>query len=91
LEDLRADQAFNVRLNSMEPLLEFTSEAQVELGHTYAVLVNKADERGLFYVTITGYLQNERLDLHYSVKEFRLTTTTARSPGFDWEKKSTVE
>ena len=91
LEDLRADQAFNVRRNSMEPLLKFTSEAQVELGHTYAVLVNKADERGLFYVTITGYLQNERLDLRYSVKEFRLTTTTARSPGFDWEKKSTVE
>jgi hypothetical protein len=89
LEDLNASQAFNVqRVNSPELFSKFTSEAQIEFGHTYAVLIDKPDERGLFYFTIAGYIPNERLDLRYSVKEYQLLEVRAQSPGFDWEGKS---
>jgi hypothetical protein len=89
LEDLSADQPFIMRLDSMEPSLKFTFDAQVELGHTYAVLVNKTFERALFYFTVTGYLQNIRLDLRYAVKDFHLATDAVESSGFDWKMKST--
>jgi hypothetical protein len=91
LEDLSADQPFILRLDSMEPSLKFTFEAQIELGHTYAVLVDKSFERALFYFTVTGYLQNKRLDLRYAVKDFELATAMVPSPGFSWERKNTVE
>jgi hypothetical protein len=91
LEDLSADQPFVLRLDhSLEPALQFKFEAQIEVGHTYAVLVNKTFERALFYFTVTGHLQNKRLDLRYAVKDFQLTTTMmAEAPGFSWERKST--
>ena len=91
LEDLSADQPFVLRLDhSLEPALQFKFEAQIEVGHTYAVLVNKTFERALFYFTVTGHLQNKRLDLRYVVKNFQITTTMmAEAPGFSWERKST--
>ena len=88
LEDLSADQAF-ILLDSREPSLNFRFEAQIELGHTYAVLVNKTFERALFYFTVTGYLQNKRLDLRYAVEDFQLATTMVQSPGFNWDTKNT--
>lgn len=90
LEDLSADQPFVLRLDhSLEPALQFKFQAQIEVGHTYAVLVNKIFERALFYFTVTGYVQNKRLDLRYAVKDFQLTTTMmAEAPGFSWGKKS---
>jgi hypothetical protein len=90
LEDLSAGQPFVLRLDhSLEPALQFKFEAQIEVGHTYAVLVNKTFERAFFYFTITGYLQNKRLDLRYAVKDFQLATDLVESPGFSWERKST--
>ena len=89
LEDLNATQAFNVqRVHSQELYSKFARVAEIQFGHTYAVLVDKRGERGLFYFTITGYIPNERLDLRYSVKEYQLSIVRAESPGFDWEKKN---
>lgn len=90
LEDLSAGQPFILLLDSREPSVKFTFQAQIELGHTYAVLVNKTFERALFYFTVTGYLQNKRLDLRYVVKNFQITTTMmAEAPGFSWDRKNT--
>jgi hypothetical protein len=89
LEDLKADQALNVqRVHSLDLYSRFTSEVEPEIGHVYAVLINKTEARGLFYFTVTGYIPNERLDLRYSVKQYQLISLRAQSPGFDWEKKS---
>ena len=89
LEDLNTSQAFNIqRVHSPELYSKFTDGALVEFGHTYAVLIDKSYERGLFYFTITGYVPNERLDLRYAIKEFQLLAVSAESPGFDWAKKS---
>ena len=89
LEDLNAAQAFNVqRVNSAALYSRFSSEVQPVTGHTYAVLINKGEERGLFYFTITGYIPNERLDLRYAVKEYQLLELRTQSPGFDWDRKN---
>jgi hypothetical protein len=89
LEDLKADQVFNVqRVHSPELYSRFTVEVQPEIGHCYAVLINRSDARGMFYFTVTGYIPNERLDLRYVVKDYQLLNKYAESPGFDWEKRS---
>jgi hypothetical protein len=89
LEDLKADQVFNVQqVHSPELLSRFTMEAQPEIGHCYAVLINRSDARGMFYFTVTGYIPNERLDLRYVVKDYQLLNVSAQSPGFDWDKRS---
>jgi hypothetical protein len=89
LEDLNANQAFILLLDSRGPSLKFTFEAQIELGHTYVVLVNKSFERALFYFTVTGYLQNKRLELRYAVEDFERATAMVQSPGFTWDTKNT--
>src|SRR5579864_4646073 len=89
LEDLKTSQAFNVQqVHSLDLYSKFTREAEVKVGHTYAVLVDKRRERGLFYFTITGYIPNERLDLRYAVKEYQLLELRTQSPGFDWDRKN---
>lgn len=89
LEDLRTDQAFNVkRVNSPELYTKFVSTIPVEFGHTYVVLINKSHVRGLLYFTVTGYIPNQRLDLRYAVKEYQLLSVRAQSPGFDWNQKN---
>ena len=89
LEDLKAEQVFNVqRVHSPELFSRFTMEVQPEIGHCYAVLINRRDARGMFYFTVTGYIPNERLDLRYVVKDYQLLKMYAESPGFDWGKRS---
>ena len=89
LGELRTDQAFNVqRVNSPDLFSRFVWHMEVQLGHTYAVLINKREIRGLFYFTVTGYTPNQRLDLSYTVKEYQILSVTAESPGFDWNRKS---
>ena len=89
LEDLKAEQVFNVqRVHSPELFSRFTMEVQPEIGHCYAVLINRSDARGMFYFTVTGYIPNERLDLRYVVKDYQLLKKYAESPGFDWRKRS---
>jgi hypothetical protein len=89
LEDLRADQAFNVkRIASNELYSRFMSVAEIEVGHTYAVVINKSGVRGLIFISITAWVPNQKLDLKYVVKEYQLLIVRKQSPGFDWTKRS---
>ncbi len=89
LEDLRADQAFNVkRIASDVSYSRFMSLAEIEVGHTYAVLINKSKVRGLMFISVTAWVPNQKLDLKYVVKEYQLLIVRKQSPGFDWERKS---
>jgi hypothetical protein len=89
IEDLKAEQVFNVqRVHSPELFSHFTMEVQPEIGHCYAVLINRSDARGMFYFTVTGYIPTERLDLRYVVKDYQLLHVYAESLGFDWGKRS---
>jgi hypothetical protein len=66
----------------------FLRTVRVEAKHTYAVLINKADIRGLFVFSVDQLVPNKSVSLRYAVKEYQLLDTKARSKGFDWERKN---
>jgi hypothetical protein len=88
LEDVSAIKAFNLqRVHSGPAYSRFVRSAKVEPNHTYAVLLNGRDRRGLIIVTVVSHLKNQRVDLRYAVKSYQVMPSQA-SPGFDWEKPS---
>lgn len=78
--------------NAREPKpMQFQVRAPVKLGHTYAVVLNKGDYRGLLVFAVTGYAPNERVEVRYAVKHYEVQQMVGRSPGFDWAKRSTPQ
>lgn len=89
LEDVSAIKAFNLQqMHSWPEYSRFVRSAKVEPNHTYAVLLNGRDRRGLFIVTVVKHLKNQRVDLRYAVKSYQVMPIGQASPGFDWEKPS---
>lgn len=88
LEDISASRAFNLkRVDSFAAYSKFVESAKVELNHTYAVLLNQSDKRGLFIFTVVSYVPNEKVELRYAVKSYQIMPgNQIVSPGFDWEK-----
>ena len=61
----------------------------VERGHTYAVLLNEDDIRGLFVVRVVEFVPDQKIVLQYAVKSYQVMPTRGlSSDGFDWEKRS---
>lgn len=89
VEEITAQRAFNVR-GVMPHNTKFERSVKVEAGHTYAVLLNKRDTRGLYVFTVLNYVQNQRVELRYAAKEYQVTEVKAGSTGFDWGKESYV-
>lgn len=89
IEKVTAHSAFNLRnVHSYPDFTKFASVAKVEKGHTYAVLLNKGEIRGLFIFTVVNYVPNERVDLRYAVKEYQILNVKASSSGFDWVREN---
>jgi hypothetical protein len=88
LEDVSASRAFNLnRVHSAAAYSRFVQAVQVELNHTYAVLLNESDKRGLFIFTVVSYVPNEKVELRYVVKSYQvMPDSQIVSPGFDWER-----
>ncbi|HEY0380413.1 MAG TPA: hypothetical protein VGC87_26100 [Pyrinomonadaceae bacterium] len=63
-------------------------DVEVVAGHTYAVFLNKREIRGMFVLTVTEHVPNERVKLRYAVKEYEIADVRAMSPGFDWGQDS---
>lgn len=89
VEKIAAHSVFNMRgVHDFPAYSRFTRVAKVEKNHTYAVLLNKSDIRGLFIFTVVDYVPSERVELRYAVKEYQILNERASSPGFDWAKES---
>ncbi len=88
LEEVSASRAFNLkRLHSYAEYSTFASIVKVAANHTYAVLLNEHDKRGLFIFKVVEYIPNERVVLRYAVKSYQITSSgQRRAKGFDWEK-----
>ena len=85
-EQLSAHKAFNVKgVASSENYSKFSEEVKVVEGHTYAVLLNNSDKRGLLLFKVDQYVPNEKVVLRYAVKSYQVTPAgQVRSEGFDW-------
>ncbi|HEX8177273.1 MAG TPA: hypothetical protein VF543_19450 [Pyrinomonadaceae bacterium] len=89
LERVTAHNAFNLRnVNTPGDFTRFVKTVQVVEGHTYAVLLNKSEVRGLFIFTVVNHVQNQRVLLRYAVKEYQIMGAKASAEGFDWSKES---
>ncbi|MDQ3649380.1 MAG: hypothetical protein M3458_03695 [Acidobacteriota bacterium] len=88
LEEVSASRAFNLkRVHSYSEFSKFVKAVKVELNHTYAVLLNESDIRGLFVFRVVGYVPNEKAELRYAVQSYQIMPNgQIRSEGFDWEK-----
>lgn len=63
---------------------------EVAAGHTYAVLLNKREVRGLFIFTVTKHVPNQQVELKYAVKEYQIMNVMAQSPGFNWDQNNSA-
>ncbi len=90
LEELSASRAFNLkRIHSSKEYSKFIQEPEVKLNHTYAVLLNESDKRGLFLFKVIEYVPNEKVVLKYAVKSYQITPGgQIRAEGFDWQRTS---
>ena len=90
LNEVSASRAFNLRrVASFADYSKFIQAANVEINHTYAVLLNEDDIRGLFIFKVVEYVPDEKVVLQYAVKSYQVTPARGvRSDGFDWDKRS---
>jgi len=90
LKEVSASRAFNLRrVASYADYSKFVQALNVELNHTYAVLLNEDEFRGLFIFKVIDYVPDERVVLEYAVKSYQVTPARGvRSDGIDWEKRS---
>jgi hypothetical protein len=90
LEEVSASRAFNLkRVHSYAEYSKFLNSVQVIPNHTYAVLLNESDKRGLFIFTVEDYVPNEKVVLRYAVKSYQIVPSgQIRSEGFDWTRTS---
>jgi hypothetical protein len=88
--EVSASRALNLkRVHSFAEYSKFIQASKVELNHTYAVLLNEDDIRGLFVFKVVEFVPNERVVLQYAVKSYQVMPTRGFiSVGFDWEKRS---
>jgi hypothetical protein len=91
VEQLSAHLAFNKQnVHSFPAYSRFAQTTKVEANHTYVVLLNKSELRGLFIFTVTNYVPNQRVTIKYAVKEYQVIDVKAQSPGFSWEQQNTA-
>lgn len=90
LEEVSASRAFNLkRVSSFAEYSKFANSVKVQANHTYAVLLNGSDKRGLFVFRVVNYVPNEKVELKYAVKLYQIMPSgQIVSTGFDWEKKN---
>lgn len=91
IEQLSAHSAFNKQnVHSFPAYSKFAQTVKVEANHTYVVLLNKSEMRGLFIFTVTSYVPNQQVKIKYAVKEYQVIDVKAQSPGFSWEQQNSV-
>ena len=86
LEDVSASRAFNLKKeHSYAEYSKFVETVKVIANHTYVVLLNESDKRGLFIFTVDEYVPNEKVVLRYAVKSYQIMPNgQICSEGFDW-------
>ena len=88
LEEVSSHKAFDGRKENAYDPSRFTWEADVQAGHTYALLINKSRVRGLVVFSVADYIPNKKVDLRYAVREYQLLNVKAEAEGFDWSGKN---
>jgi len=85
LQEVTAQKVFNYRgVHDWHAYTRFASVAKIEPKHTYAVLINRSDCRGLLVFTVDAFTPDREVRISYAVKAYQVHSGTVRSPGFGW-------
>jgi hypothetical protein len=87
LEDVSAHLAFNPK-NMVSHDAYFSQHVPVADGHTYALVINKSEYRGLVVFHVDDYQPNKSVKLRYAVKEYQLMVARKSAEGFNWTGKN---
>ena len=91
LDEVSSSRAFNFRrVHSFDLYSKFTQAARVQSHHTYALLINTRDLRGLLIFRVEDYQPNSKVNLTYAVREYQLLQVKGESKGFDWEAENRI-
>lgn len=90
LEEVTASRAFNLqKVGTAAAYSKFVQTTKVQINHTYAVLLNEREKRGLYIFTVVNHVPNEKVELKYAVKSYQIMPQgQVIAAGFDWEKRS---
>jgi hypothetical protein len=92
LESLTAQKTFNINnIARNDSYTKFTKRINVLKDHTYAVLLNKSEIRGLFVFSVVGYEKNKKVTLKYAVKMYEIFPNSIRAEDFNWQKENTKQ
>ena len=88
LEALSASRAFNLRrVHAYGEYSKFAQAVKVIVNHTYSVLINEHDKRGLFVFEVVNYVPHKSVEIRYAVKSYQIMSgSVSRAAGFDWER-----
>ncbi len=86
LDEISAHLAFNLQ-SKAETFSKFQRQIKVQFGHTYAVMINDGEKRGLFLFTVVNHSQNKQVEIKYVVRSYQVIKVVEESPGFEWAKK----
>jgi hypothetical protein len=85
LQEITAQKVFNYRgVHDWPAYTRFASVAKIEPKHTYAVLINRSDCRGLLVFTVDAFTPDREVRISYAVKDYQVHSANVRSPGFGW-------
>ena len=90
IEQTTAARAFNVRnVASFPDYSKFARNVKVLAGHTYAVLLNDRERRGLFVFVVDKHSPNKEVSIRYAVRSYSIFTSGAVHAGdFKWDAAS---
>lgn len=87
LESVTASKAFNFdEVVGRDNV--FRATADVVEGHTYAVLIAKADHRALFVLHVVRHAPDCGMTIRYAVLSYSMLRVVEDSPGFSWDGES---
>lgn len=84
LTAVTAQRAFSYKTPSgLQGETQFAMSATVISGHTYVVLINKADVRGLVVFNVVSFEPDKSVEINYAVKSYSVQQSAATAVGFD--------
>ena len=98
LEKLSAQDVFQIYHLRSSPNSPYSKHAPSALsqyvkvvpGHTYAVMLNKHEIRGLFVFSVVKHTPNQSVEIKYAVKEYQVMHVLTESPGFSWGQENSA-
>jgi len=89
LQKVDAARAFNLlRVHRDDAYSSFRQVARAVAGHTYAVLLNSSERRGLIVFQVVSLAHNASTSIRYAVLSYEVLRPEATAEGFSWGRSA---